>query len=292
MKAFKKEDLAENHQKAIPMSVILALAKQQISELDRAIIPLTGLGMFFAFQSCKYLRVSTSEKRQTLQLRLRNIRFFKNGEVIPHSHPHLELADCVSITFKHQKRDNKNNTITQESSGDSVLCPMRFTAGLVQQIWSYKGTDSNTHVSAYISNGEVTHVTSKQVINSLRDMVGVMGESHLGISKKEIGTHSIRSGVAMAMYLGKCPVYTIMLIGWWSSNAFLRYICKQVMEFSHNVSKKMLRFKHHQYVPNFDHKILPTDPRVRNNPHNAKTRRNVGGDTSRRTKLLAFAQFN
>ncbi len=38
LKAFKKEDPAENHQKAIPMSVILALAKQQISKLDRAIV--------------------------------------------------------------------------------------------------------------------------------------------------------------------------------------------------------------------------------------------------------------
>jgi hypothetical protein len=42
----------------------------------------------------------------------------------------------------------------------------------------------------------------------------------------------------MAMYLGECPVYTVMLIGRWSSDAFLRYIRKQVMEFSHNVSKK------------------------------------------------------
>ncbi len=47
----------------------------------------------------------------------------------------------------------------------------------------------------------------------------------------------------MAMYLGKCPVYTVMLIGRWSSDAFLRYIQKQVMEFSHNVSKKMLKFQ-------------------------------------------------
>jgi hypothetical protein len=232
------------------------------------------------------------EKPQTLQLSLKNIRFFIDGEVIPHSHPHLEFADCVSITFERQKRDNKNNTITQESSGDSVLCPMRFAAGLVQLIRPYKGTDSNTHVSSYISDGEVTHLTSKQVINSLRDVVGAMGESCLGISKKEIGTHSIRSGATMAMYLGERPVYTIMLIGRWYSDAFLHYIRKQVMEFSQNVSKKMLCFKHHQHVPNFDHRILPTYPRVRNNPHSAETRRNVGGDTSRHTKLPAFAQFN
>ena len=68
-------------------------------------------------------------------------------------------------------------------------------------------------------------------------------ETGLGIAKHELGTHSIRSGAAMAMYLGECPVYTIMLIGQWSSNAFLQYIRKQVMEFSHNVSKRMLTFQ-------------------------------------------------
>ncbi len=40
-----------------------------------------------------------------------------------------------------------------------------------------------------------------------------IGEDKLGIKKEEVGTHLIRLQVAMAMYLGKCPVYTIMLIG-------------------------------------------------------------------------------
>jgi hypothetical protein len=292
LKAFKKEDLAKNHQKAIPMSVISTLAKQQISKLNQAIVQLTGLGIFFAFCSCKYLNVSKSEKRQMEQLHLRNICFLKDGEVIQHTHPDLEFPDCVSITFQHQKRDDKNDTITQEPSGDSVLCPMQFAAGLVWRIWSYKGTDSNTHVSAYISNGELAHVTLNQVINSLRDVVGAMGKSHPGISKTEIGTHLIRLGAAMAMYLGKCLVNTIMLIGWWSSNAFLCYIQKQVMEFSHNVSKKMLHFQHYQHVPNFDHRISAHNPRVENNPHNTKTRRNVGGDMSQCSRLPAFTQLN
>ncbi len=38
LKAFKKGDPKEKHQKAIPMSVISALAKQQISKLDQAIV--------------------------------------------------------------------------------------------------------------------------------------------------------------------------------------------------------------------------------------------------------------
>jgi len=45
----------------------------------------------------------------------------------------------------------------------------------------------------------------------------------------------------MAMYLAGVPVFTIMLLGRWSSDAFLRYIRKEVQEFSNSVSSKMIR---------------------------------------------------
>ncbi len=52
----------------------------------------------------------------------------------------------------------------------------------------------------------------------------------VGVTNMEdVEMHSIRSGAAMAMYLGECPVFMIMLIGCWSSDAFLRYIRKQVL---------------------------------------------------------------
>lgn len=44
----------------------------------------------------------------------------------------------------------------------------------------------------------------------------------------------------MAMYLGRVPVVTIMLLGRWASDAFLRYIRKQVQEFSKGVSQRMV----------------------------------------------------
>ncbi len=167
--------------------------------------------------------------------------------------------DCISLTFKCQKRQDKHDTITQEATGDSVLCPVHFAAGLVRRIKSYPGTSSNTNVSAYMSNGSVKHIISRQVINALHDAMGTIDKARLGISKEEIGTHSIRLGTAMAMYLGGL-VYTIMLIGQWSSNAFLWYIRKQVMEFSHNVSKRTLTFQNYRQLPNFDHRVSANDP--------------------------------
>jgi len=43
-----------------------------------------------------------------------------------------------------------------------------------------------------------------------------------GLPSKDIGLHSIRASGAMAMYLNGVPVYTIMLLGRWSSYAFPR----------------------------------------------------------------------
>jgi hypothetical protein len=223
---------------------------------------------------------------------MRNIRFFKDGAILPHSHPDLEFLDCVFLTFERLKRQDKNDMVTQEATGDSVLCHIRFAAGLVRRIGSYPGTSSSTNISAYMSNGSVDHVTSQQVMNALCNALGAIGETRLGIAKHELGTHSIRSGAAMAMYLGECPVYTIMLISQWSINAFLWYIRKQVMEFSHNVSKRMLTFQTFRHIPNFDYQVSANNPRVRNDLNNAKMRRNVGGDTSRRRQLPAFSPFS
>jgi hypothetical protein len=75
-------------------------------------------------------------------------------------------------------------------------------------------------------------ITSHQVIVSLRVACATIGSAQLGFELEEIGTHSLRSGAAMEMYLAGVPVYTIMLIGRWSSDAFLRYIRRQVEQFS------------------------------------------------------------
>ncbi len=155
---------------------------------------------------------------------MHNIQFFKDSAILLHSHPDLEFLDCVSLTFERQNRQDKNDTVTHEATGNLVLCPIRFAAGLVRCMGSYLGTSSNTNVSAYMSNGSVNHVMSLQVINALCNTVSAIREARLGIAKHEIGTHSIRLGAAMAMYLGECLVYTIMLISRWSSNVFLWYI--------------------------------------------------------------------
>ena len=57
----------------------------------------------------------------------------------------------------------------------------------------------------------------------------------------------------MALYLAGVPVFSIMLVGRWSSTAFLKYIRKQVQEFLQGISSKMIE------VQSFDHVQNPTE---------------------------------
>ena len=60
--------------------------------------------------------------------------------------------------------------------------------------------------------------------------------------------HSLRR--AMVMYLAGVPVFSIMLIGRWSSTAFLRYIQKQIQEFLQGISSKMIEVQSFKHVQN------------------------------------------
>jgi len=186
--------------------------------------------------------------------------------LIPHSSPSLSSADCVSITFEFQKRDTKNDTITQHQSGDKLLCPVKVWASIVGRIRSYKFSTSSSTVNTYqFSESGKTHTfTGAELLKRLRFATTSIGSESLGFTAKEVGLHSARSGAAMAMYLAHVPVFTIMLLGGWSSDAFLHYIRKQVKEFSNGIRSKMIQHKHFFTIPSSSSK----DPRMSNNPLN------------------------
>jgi hypothetical protein len=158
---------------------------------------------------------------------------------------------------------------------------VRAAAAIVRRIRKYPGSSQDSPILTVTVNRHLEQVTSTHMINALRGAVGAIGEVKLGIKKEDVGTHLIRLGAAMAMYLGECPVFMIMLIGRWSSNVFLRYIRKQVIEFSKNVAKRMLACQNFRHIPNIHMRIQQYNPQIRNHPDNAKMRRNVGGDLHR-----------
>jgi hypothetical protein len=132
----------------------------------------------------------------------------------------------------------------------TVFCVQFFLwARLVSRIWTYPGASLDTNVCTVWQNGRMEHITSKTILQHLRAACATIGSACLEFKPHKIGTHSLRSGAAIEMYLGEITVYTIMLIGRWSSDAFLRNICKQVEQFLQNVAKRMLNFCSFRHIP-------------------------------------------
>ena len=80
-----------------------------------------------------------------------------------------------------------------------------------------------------------------------------------------------------------------MITGRWLSGTFLRYIQKQVAQFSQNVSKHMLHAQSFLHVAN-NEQVSALEPRICNNPNNSQTRLNAGqSQPGRRAQLALMA---
>ena len=154
------------------------------------------------------------------------------------------------------------------------------------------GATIDTPVNAFYNNitGRTEYVTSDQILQSLRWAVDELGVDHLGFTSGEIGCHSIRSGAAMSMYLKKIAVFTIMLQGRWYSDAFLRYIRRQVKEFSQGVSEAMISKDTYAFftVTDSTNEFNDEDPRIPNNSNSLTSSHNGRSAASALTRHHVF----
>jgi hypothetical protein len=210
---------------------------------------------------------------------VRNFRFFdKNNRDISSELHLLSEATTVSITFEFQKRDVRNDTISHQRSGDKQgqgeMCPVRAAVEIIKRIHAYNlPRDHVRDIQINFIQWESMSYTipSSLILLKIRTVVKNLGQEKLGFLPEEVGTHSNRSGGAMGMFLAGTPVYTIMLMGRWSSDAFMKYLQKQVLSLSHGIANKMLTFEEFYTVPDFIHTAADGDMRTRNNTSLATT---------------------
>jgi len=91
-------------------------------------------------RSCEYSDVQGEQR--TKLLCVRNVRFFdENNQDISKNYSCIQFASTVSVTFEFQKKDVRNNTISYQHSGDSIvmgeMCPVKAMAAMIKQIRSY-----------------------------------------------------------------------------------------------------------------------------------------------------------
>jgi hypothetical protein len=234
MQGYKNEDPSKKPQKAIPFGLLQKIITMPTkNHMRQRFQLLTHMAFFFVMRSCEYLK--TSGTRCTKALRMCDITFrdHRFNRMIQHDDPNLEKAEWISITFhQFQKRDIRDDTITQSQSGNRIFCPVVACANMVRDM-QRDGNKATDCIYRFLQeNGTFADLHSKTALMMLRQALRTVDSESLNIKADDCGLYSLQSSATMAMYLNGIPVYTIMLPGRWSSNAFLRYIRKQVTEFS------------------------------------------------------------
>ncbi len=148
-------------------------------------------------------------------------RFFDNqNRDISSNVDLIASATTVTLTFKYQKKDVRNETISHQRSGDSLgnreMCPVRAAVETVKRLRSFNIPQEkliDTPINYIEIGGKGFSISSSLILLKIRQAVSQLGHSALGFSANKVDMHSNRSGGAMGMFLSGTPVYTIMLMG-------------------------------------------------------------------------------
>ena len=185
------------------------------------------------------------------------------------------MAEFVTVTFIDQKNGIKMDARTQRCTNDPVLCPvLRFCSAIKRILNTVPFATDDTPLCSVSINGKVHLVNNSFVKILLRTTCALYGgHAEFGFHPHEIGNKSIRAGAAMALFLMDHSPAKIMIMGRWSSDAFLDYIRPQVLEWTNNMSRDMIKIDDYLDLTSHD-KTATSDPRLRTR------RRSFNGDDS------------
>ena len=255
VKAYKAKDPPTKHQKALPPEVFRTLLTKARTPKESARAKLISGALFYACRSCEYSVVPQKEQK-TRPIRVCDVFFRIGPREIPHNSPEIWNAETVVIGFGPQKSGFYQDEIPMDASTDPLLDPRKLWADTISRIQAYPNFNPQWPIYTFYNptRKRFEQITSKEIETDIKRAVKLVGKDKLGFGPEEVGTHSVRSSLAMQLYLQRVPPYTIMLIGRWRSDAFLTYIEKQCREFTKGMSQIMLTLdSFHQ---------LPSQPRI------------------------------
>jgi hypothetical protein len=271
MQAYTNADPSTKRQRAITPKLLRGMYSLSGAQLPESrdshfaiISEIAIVGFFFAMRSCECTSTPTPGRTKIISLQgviFRNV----SNQVIQHHDPDLSQAHYVTLTFQNQKNGCKDDKRTHTRSGDDVLCPVIQLASLVQRIHRlFPNAEPTTTINTTLAGDRTVLLPSTLLLKHLRSSCSLLGGFEtFGFRPLDLGTRSIRSGAAMGLFLMNHSVTKIMLMGRWSSDAFLNYIRPQVLEWTNQLSADMIHNNSYFDV---------TDPR-RDPPDTPRTQR-------------------
>ena len=242
LRHYSFQDPPPKREKAVPLGLVMDIAKSALTLRERCIADLIILALFFCLRSCEYTK--TASHKRTVQFRFQDIQFWDECGPIPLDAPASQILAALSVTLflDTQKNSVRGESTTMERTGIPFGDPV-VAAGHRFLHLRQHGASPDTPICSYFtpSNSTPSSITGRDITSSLRQCAAKIGYLKLGAHPHEIGSHSLRSGGAMTLHLAGESDSTIKIIGRWRTDAFLTYLQGQVATFTKGVASAMSR---------------------------------------------------
>lgn len=252
IEGFRRQDPPAVAQLAVPVDVAHTALEAGLSSSDykeQAMGDLTCIAFYYLLRVGEYTKPRTVTKNgkkvratRTVQFSAGNVGFWdEDGNAILHNAPLEKLLTAHSATLKitNQKNGKMGQTIHHFCT-KKATSPIKALARRVHHIYKNGGT-SDTLLCDYWdgNNEEFVSITSSDIRTLVRATVAYLKLETKGIDPSLVGTHSLRSGGAMALKLSGHDDTTIMKYGRWSSLTFTMYIHTQIAHIAKDVALAM-----------------------------------------------------
>jgi hypothetical protein len=240
--SYKTQDPVPKPQLALPVGAIQCAVdfyENKKTPLAQAIADLLAIAFFFLLlRPGEYTMPTTKTKTRTVQFRRKDVRFFKNGNILPHSSSleTLRGADAVRLFLDNQKNGQRGATM-HHTALLVPFCPVQVLANRVNHLFQIAPANPELPIS-FVGLG--SHVTSNNITLAVRESVVLSGLLNLGYSPARVSAHSLRASGAMALRLNDVGEDLIKKLGRWSSSTWLTYIHAQISSLTAGLSERMV----------------------------------------------------
>ena len=164
----------------------------------------------------------------------------RNGRIIPNDGDSQTLlsANEATLRISNQKNGSKGQLIHHQAFNGKD-CPIKALARRINHVMCHT-TSQQTMIGACFDNNDAKHhLISDDMNKAVQFAIEQLNMHDQGFNSKNVGSHSLRAGGAMAAKLNGIDRDTIKKMGRWSSDTFLMCIHEQIAHLSHGVAQKM-----------------------------------------------------
>jgi len=151
--------------------------------------------------------------------------------------------NLISLTINNQKNSKRGETLSHHALTDgNPCCPVKVVVTRLSDMLRY-GAAPVTLICAFWEAKSLPwqYVCSSDMVTVVKQSILATGTQLLGYTPNQVGSHSLRAGRAMALFINKHDAIEIQHAGCWTSITFMEYIHGQLNVVSSSLSTSMAK---------------------------------------------------